>query len=62
VAGDRDRGGDVPELAGALVYLVCGTVGVLYRIRVEERVLLAELGADYRAYAADTARLVPYLW
>jgi protein-S-isoprenylcysteine O-methyltransferase Ste14 len=44
------------------VYLVCGAAGVLYRIRVEERVLLAELGDAYRDYAATTSRLVPHVW
>jgi protein-S-isoprenylcysteine O-methyltransferase Ste14 len=37
-------------------------VGLLYRIRVEERMLYAELGDDYAAYAARTRRLVPGVW
>ena len=37
-------------------------VGIVLRIRVEERVLLAELGEPYRAYAAGRARLVPRVW
>jgi protein-S-isoprenylcysteine O-methyltransferase Ste14 len=48
--------------AALILYVACGTVGVLYRIRVEERVLLAELGDAYRDYAATTARLVPHVW
>lgn len=48
--------------ASLVVYAACGTVGVLYRIRVEERVLLAELGAAYADYAATTSRLVPRVW
>ncbi len=48
--------------AALVLYVACGTVGVLYRIRVEERVLLAELGDAYRDYAATTARLVPHVW
>jgi protein-S-isoprenylcysteine O-methyltransferase Ste14 len=48
--------------AAFVIYIACGAVGVLYRIRVEERVLLAELGDAYRDYAATTARLVPHVW
>jgi protein-S-isoprenylcysteine O-methyltransferase Ste14 len=48
--------------AAFVIYIACGTAGVLYRIRVEERVLLAELGDRYRDYAATTARLVPHFW
>jgi protein-S-isoprenylcysteine O-methyltransferase Ste14 len=50
------------NVVACVVYLVCGAAGVLYRIRVEERVLLAGLGAEYQDYAQQTARLVPYVW
>jgi protein-S-isoprenylcysteine O-methyltransferase Ste14 len=40
----------------------CCLIGVLYRIRVEERVLRSELGAPYVEYADHTARLIPGLW
>jgi protein-S-isoprenylcysteine O-methyltransferase Ste14 len=48
--------------AAFVIYIACGAAGMLYRIRVEERVLLAELGDAYRDYAATTARLVPHVW
>jgi protein-S-isoprenylcysteine O-methyltransferase Ste14 len=35
---------------------------VLARIRVEERALVATLGAKYRSYARSRARLVPGIW
>jgi protein-S-isoprenylcysteine O-methyltransferase Ste14 len=38
------------------------TCGVVFRIRVEERALLQELGEPYRAYAAEHKRLVPFVW
>ena len=38
------------------------TCGVVFRIRVEERALLQELGEPYRAYAAAHKRLVPFVW
>jgi protein-S-isoprenylcysteine O-methyltransferase Ste14 len=34
----------------------------LYRIHVEERLLLETLGEAYRAYAAHTRRLLPGIW
>ncbi len=37
-------------------------VALAYRIRVEERVLLANFGDDYRRYASTTKRLIPGIW
>lgn len=45
-----------------VAFVGCALLGVLYRIRVEERVLREQLGQDYRDYAARTRRLVPGLW
>jgi protein-S-isoprenylcysteine O-methyltransferase Ste14 len=45
-----------------LVVAVAVGGGLAYRIRVEERALLRDLGADYRAYAATHKRLVPFVW
>lgn len=42
--------------------VVCILVGYVARIRVEEGVLEADLGDDYRQYAATRARLVPGVW
>jgi protein-S-isoprenylcysteine O-methyltransferase Ste14 len=36
--------------------------GLVYRIKVEERALLRDLGEDYRSYAATHKRLVPFIW
>ena len=36
--------------------------GLLFRIRVEERALLLELGDRYDGYAASHKRLVPFIW
>jgi protein-S-isoprenylcysteine O-methyltransferase Ste14 len=47
----------------SLVVLVAAvTFGIVYRIRVEERALFADLGDVYSAYAAAHKRLVPYVW
>jgi protein-S-isoprenylcysteine O-methyltransferase Ste14 len=34
----------------------------LYRIRIEERVLLDNFGAEYRSYCVATRRLIPFLY
>jgi protein-S-isoprenylcysteine O-methyltransferase Ste14 len=36
--------------------------GLVFRIRVEQRALLQNLGDDYRNYAATHKRLVPFIW
>jgi len=42
-----------------VVLLVPITVSILYRIRIEERALLAALGFPYADYCAHTKRLIP---
>jgi protein-S-isoprenylcysteine O-methyltransferase Ste14 len=37
-------------------------VGLVYRIYVEEKALLEELGDRYRSYAEGHKRLVPFVW
>jgi len=46
----------------ALLLVVPWLAAHAYRIHVEECVLLATLGAPYRAYQARTWRLVPFVW
>jgi protein-S-isoprenylcysteine O-methyltransferase Ste14 len=47
----------------SLAILAGGVTGALvYRIRVEDRALLANLGEPYRAYAATHKRLIPFIW
>jgi protein-S-isoprenylcysteine O-methyltransferase Ste14 len=41
---------------------VVPTAGLVYRIRFEERALLAGLGEPYRRYAEGRPRLVPGVW
>lgn len=48
--------------ASAVVFELLVIVGVLYRIQVEERMLLDGLGADYAAYMRETNRLIPGVW
>jgi protein-S-isoprenylcysteine O-methyltransferase Ste14 len=37
-------------------------IALVYRVRVEERALMAALGDRYRQFAASRARLIPYVW
>ncbi|TML86494.1 MAG: isoprenylcysteine carboxylmethyltransferase family protein [Actinobacteria bacterium] len=46
--------------AGAAVLIVF--VGMLPRIRVEERALAQAFGSDYAAYTMSTDRILPHVW
>jgi protein-S-isoprenylcysteine O-methyltransferase Ste14 len=48
--------------AALVALLCCALVGLAYRVRVEEQVLLQALGQPYREYMAQTTRFVPYLF
>ena len=45
---------------GALTLMTL--IGLMYRIDVEEKALLEELGDRYRAYAELHKRLIPFVW
>ncbi len=46
----------------ALVVVGAAAAGLIYRITVEERALLRDLGPAYREYAATRKRLIPFVW
>ena len=48
--------------ASLIVLAVVPTVGLLVRIRSEERALVTGLGEDYRRYATGRRRLFPGVW
>jgi protein-S-isoprenylcysteine O-methyltransferase Ste14 len=48
--------------AALLAATIVPTAGLVFRIRVEERALLAGLGGPYRRFAAGRPRLFPGLW
>lgn len=48
--------------AFVLALVVLPAVGLIVRIRFEERVLLAGLGQPYRRFAESRKRLIPLLW
>jgi protein-S-isoprenylcysteine O-methyltransferase Ste14 len=45
-----------------LALVILPTIGLVFRILVEERALLAGLGEPYREYADSRRRLVPGVW
>jgi protein-S-isoprenylcysteine O-methyltransferase Ste14 len=45
-----------------LLLLVVPTIGLVFRVHVEEAALLTNLGEPYRRYAARRKRLLPGLW
>ncbi|MEV4413774.1 isoprenylcysteine carboxylmethyltransferase family protein [Catellatospora sp. NPDC049609] len=45
-----------------VVVTAAATGGLSYRIRIEERELLRDLGPAYREYAATRKRLIPFIW
>lgn len=45
-----------------LAAIGCILLAIMYRIRVEERVLSEALGERYLSYAAATSRLIPGVW
>jgi protein-S-isoprenylcysteine O-methyltransferase Ste14 len=51
----------VQSLGALLVLLAVFGVSFGYRMYVEERTLLSELGQDYAGYMKRTKRLIPYL-
>jgi protein-S-isoprenylcysteine O-methyltransferase Ste14 len=48
--------------ASLLALVVLPTIGLVVRIRFEERVLLAGLGEAYRRFAESRSRLIPRVW
>ena len=48
--------------AGTAAAFVLILVGLVYRLRREERAMIDSLGDVYLGFAADRARLVPFVW
>jgi protein-S-isoprenylcysteine O-methyltransferase Ste14 len=48
--------------AALIALAVVPTVGLVARIRVEERALMEGIGEPYRRFAASRARLIPGVW
>ncbi len=49
------------SIYGVLLIAV-GTIFLLFRIRIEERMLVEAFGEDYKEYQRSTKRLIPYIY
>jgi len=48
---------------GALVIMLFAVLpAVIYRINIEEEVLLTHLGSDYRQYLDNSKKMIPGIW
>ena len=45
-----------------LVLLIASIGAFAFRVRVEEKFLIAELGDDYVQYTKRTKRIIPFIW
>jgi protein-S-isoprenylcysteine O-methyltransferase Ste14 len=50
------------SLIGLAAILFLLLPGLAYRMMVEERLLTAQFGEEYRAYALKTRQLIPFVW
>jgi protein-S-isoprenylcysteine O-methyltransferase Ste14 len=48
--------------ASLIVMLAGGVIGLLYRVRVEERALMEALGQPYADYTRYTKRFIPFMY
>lgn len=44
------------------IILVMLSLSFIYRIQIEERVLISHFNSDYKEYVRRTWRLIPYIW
>ena len=47
--------------AAVVLVAIAGAIGTAYRIRVEEKVLVAEFGEQYKSYSRRVKRLIPFI-
>lgn len=45
-----------------LILIIMGNALLLFRIRIEERMIVEEFGAEYEEYMSRTKKLVPYVY
>jgi protein-S-isoprenylcysteine O-methyltransferase Ste14 len=48
--------------ASLVAMLAGGLIGLLYRVRVEERALVDALGQPYRDYMRHSKRFIPFIF
>ena len=45
-----------------VLFVAVGTIFLLYRIRIEEKMLVEAFGEDYKEYQRNTKRIIPYVY
>jgi protein-S-isoprenylcysteine O-methyltransferase Ste14 len=45
-----------------VLFIAVGTIFLLYRIRIEEKMLIEAFGEDYREYQRNTKRIIPFIY
>lgn len=50
------------SMIGMIAFLTLTVPGVIYRIRVEEQLLLSQFGQAYLDYISRTSRIIPGVW
>lgn len=50
------------SLLGMIAFLLLNIPGVIYRIHVEEKLLLNQFGQEYLDYSKRTSRIIPGVW
>jgi protein-S-isoprenylcysteine O-methyltransferase Ste14 len=50
------------SLLGFLAYIILLLPGMIFRIKVEERLLVDSFGEEYKSYRSKTSRILPFIW
>lgn len=45
-----------------LIFMILGCIFLLFRINIEERMLVEEFGAEYEEYRKTTKKLIPFIY
>ena len=45
-----------------VLFIAVGTIFLLLRIRIEEKMLIEAFGEDYKEYQKNTKRIIPYIY
>ena len=45
-----------------VIFIAVGTIFLLYRIEIEEKMLIEEFNEDYIEYQRNTKRIIPYIY
>ena len=52
----------IPSSIYGVLFMAVATIFLLFRIEIEEKMLIEVFGDEYREYQRDTKRIIPYLY